>query len=109
MRTVREAELSLLQHRVRNAALLLLVTFALGIVGYKLVGGAEHTWLEAGYMATITLTITGLRDIIPTNTPTAESFKLSAFMNGFGFPGEIARDHRLGHIGQIADLAADPR
>lgn len=77
-----EAEFTSLQRRVRNAALLLVATFAIGIIGYKLVGGAEHTWLEAVYMATITLTTTGLRDVIPTNTPTAEMFTIGYLIFG---------------------------
>ena len=64
-----EAEFASMQRRVRTAALLLLLLFASGVLGYKLVGGAEHTWLDAIYMATITLTTTGMRDVIPTNTP----------------------------------------
>ena len=82
MSTRGEAELSSLQRRVRNAALLLVAMFATGIVGYKLVGGAEHTWLEAVYMATITLTTTGMRDIIPTNTPVAEAFTIGYLLFG---------------------------
>ena len=82
MTTRGEAELTLLQRRVRNAALLLAAMFATGVVGYKLVGGSEHTWLEAVYMATITLTTTGMRDVIPTNTPTAEMFTIGFLLFG---------------------------
>ena len=65
-----------LQRRVRNAALLLLTLFATGVIGYRIVGGGAHSWLEALYMATITLTTTGMRDVIPTNTPAAEAFTI---------------------------------
>ena len=82
MSTSGEAELSSLQRRVRNAALLLVALFVTGIVGYKLVGGAEHTWLDAVYMATITLTTTGMRDVIPTNTPIAETFTIGYLLFG---------------------------
>ncbi|HVZ49874.1 MAG TPA: potassium channel protein [Gemmatimonadaceae bacterium] len=77
-----DAEFGQLQRRVRNAALLLLTLFATGIVGYKLVGGGTHSWLEALYMATITLTTTGLRDVIPTNTPVAEAFTIVYLLFG---------------------------
>ena len=71
-----------MQRRVRTAALLLLLLFASGVLGYKLVGGAEHTWLDAIYMATITLTTTGMRDVIPTNTPLAETFTIGYLLFG---------------------------
>lgn len=71
-----------MRRRVRNAALLLLALFLTGIVGYKAVGGPDHTWLDALYMATITLTTTGLRDVIPTNTPSAEMFTIGYLIFG---------------------------
>ncbi len=71
-----------MQRRVRNAAFLLASLFVTGVVGYKLVGGPEHTWLDALYMATITLTTTGLRDVIPTNTPPAEMFTIGYLIFG---------------------------
>jgi voltage-gated potassium channel len=77
-----EAEFASMQRRVRTAALLLLLLFASGVLGYKLVGGAEHTWLDAIYMATITLTTTGMRDVIPTNTPLAETFTIGYLLFG---------------------------
>jgi voltage-gated potassium channel len=76
------SEFSALQRRVRNAALLLCALFATGIVGYKIVGGAGHTRLEAVYMATITLTTTGMRDVIPTDTPVAEAFTIGYLLFG---------------------------
>lgn len=82
MSTHGESEFSSLQRRVRNVAFLLAATFAVGIVGYKVVGGGEHSWLDALYMATITLTTTGMRDIIPTNTPTAEMFTVGYLLFG---------------------------
>lgn len=77
-----DSEFQQLQRRVRNAALLLLSLFATGIIGYKVVGGGSHTWLEALYMATITLTTTGMRDVIPTNTPVAEAFTIVYLLFG---------------------------
>ena len=77
-----EAELISLQRRVRNAALLLLTLFATGVIGYKLLGGPGHTWIESVYMATITLTTTGLRDVIPTTTPAIELFTIGYLLFG---------------------------
>ncbi|MBI3569150.1 MAG: potassium channel protein [Gemmatimonadetes bacterium] len=69
-----DAEFQSLQRRVRNAALLLLVAFATGVIGYRIIGGADHDWLDATYMAVIILTTTGLREVIPTSTHAAELF-----------------------------------
>jgi voltage-gated potassium channel len=77
-----DREFTDLQRRVMNAALLLLALFFTGVFGYKLVGGPEHTWLDALYMATITLTTTGLRDVIPTNEPAAEAFTVAYLIFG---------------------------
>jgi voltage-gated potassium channel len=77
-----DRELADLQRRVTNAALLLLALFVTGVFGYKLVGGPQHTWLDALYMATITLTTTGMRDVIPTNTPAAEAFTIAYLIFG---------------------------
>lgn len=82
MSTRGEAEFLSLQRRTRNAALLLVVLFATGVIGYKLVGGPGHSWLEALYMATITLTTTGMRDVIPTDTPGVEAFTIGYLLFG---------------------------
>jgi voltage-gated potassium channel len=77
-----DRELYELQRRVRNAALLLLALFFTGVFGYKLVGGPQHTWLDALYMATITLTTTGMRDVIPTDQPAAQAFTIAYLIFG---------------------------
>jgi voltage-gated potassium channel len=77
-----DRELRELQRRVRNAALLLLSLFLTGIVGYKVVGGPNHTWLESLYMATITLTTTGMRDVIPTDAPASQAFTIAYLIFG---------------------------
>lgn len=77
-----DREFSEMQRRVRNAALLLFALFLTGVVGYKVVGGSNHTWLDALYMATITLTTTGLRDVIPTDAPAAEAFTIGYLIFG---------------------------
>ena len=77
-----ESELRSLQRRVRNAALLLVALFATGVLGYKWIGGPAHTWIEAVYMATITLTTTGMRDVIPTDTPLIQAFTVGYLLFG---------------------------
>ena len=69
-----DAEFQVLQRRVRNAALLLLFAFGSGVVGYRILGGPDHDWLDATYMAVIILTTTGIREVIPTTTHFAELF-----------------------------------
>lgn len=63
-----EREIRELQRRVRNAALLLAALFVIGVVGYHILGGDEYGWLEAFYMATVILTTTGIREVIPTGS-----------------------------------------
>jgi voltage-gated potassium channel len=63
-----EREILELQRRVRNAALLLVMLFVIGVVGFHLLGGDQYGWLEAFYMATVILTTTGIREVIPTGT-----------------------------------------
>jgi len=63
-----EREIKEMQRRVRNAALLLLALFVIGVVGFHLLGGDRYGWLEAFYMATVILTTTGIREVIPTDS-----------------------------------------
>ena len=77
-----EAEIRILQRRVRNAALLLLVVFAIGVGGFRLLGGSTHTWLDAVFMATITLTTTGMREVIPTTSVAGELFTTAFLLFG---------------------------
>ena len=50
--------------RLTGAALLVLGTFAVGIIGFRLIGGARYTWMEIVYMTANTLTTTGFREAI---------------------------------------------
>jgi voltage-gated potassium channel len=77
-----DRELASLRARVRTAAWLLAALFGVGVLGYKVLGGAEHTWIEAVYMATITLTTTGMRDVIPTDTAATQYFTVAYLLFG---------------------------
>lgn len=77
-----EAEFLTLQRRVRNAALLLLFAFGVGVVGYHLIGGPEYDWLDAVFMAAIILTTTGLREVIPVESHVAEIFTTAYILFG---------------------------
>ena len=69
-----ENELRGLQRRVAYAALMLIGVFIVGVVGYRIIGGPEHDWLDAIYMTTVVLTTTGLREIVPTESTGGEIF-----------------------------------
>lgn len=75
-------EFAELQGRVRTAAGILVLLFAAGVLGYKVLGGAGHTWVEAIYMATITLTTTGMRDVIATDHPSTQWFTVGYLLFG---------------------------
>lgn len=75
-------EFEALQARVRTAAGLLVLLFAAGVLGYKVLGGPQHTWVESIYMATITLTTTGMRDVIATDHPSTQWFTVGYLLFG---------------------------
>ncbi|MDB4907641.1 MAG: hypothetical protein JWO05_2425 [Gemmatimonadetes bacterium] len=53
-----------LQERLAFAALLVLVTFVSGVLGYHVIGGDQHTWMDATYMTANVLTTAGFREAI---------------------------------------------
>ena len=69
-----ENELRGLQRRVAYAALMLIGVFVVGVVGYRIIGGPQHDWLDAVYMTTVVLTTTGLREVVPTESVGGELF-----------------------------------
>lgn len=77
-----EGEFKSLQRRVALAALLLLGIFLVGVIGYRVIGGPEHDWLDAIYMATIVLTTTGLKEVVPTSSVAATVFTILLLLFG---------------------------
>ncbi len=69
-----EREILEMQRRVRNAVLLLVTIFVIGVIGFRILGGDQHGWLEAIYMATVILTTVGIREVIPTTSEPAMVF-----------------------------------
>ena len=69
-----DSELGNIQRRVAIAALLLLGVFVAGVVGYRIIGGPRHGWLDAVFMTTVVLTTTGLREVVPTESMAGEIF-----------------------------------
>jgi voltage-gated potassium channel len=83
-----ETELRRLRERVALALVALAVVYAVGVVGYKIVGGREHGWLDALYMTTITLTTTGYGEVIPiADRPAAQAFTIVLLL--FGATGVV--------------------
>lgn len=71
--------------RLRFAALLIVVLFAVGVVGYKVIGGHEHTWMQAVYMTANVLTTAGFREAIDvSNNNTGMLFTVVLLFFGAG-------------------------
>lgn len=76
-------ELGTLARRILTPLGVLFVTYLVGIVGYKWIGGRDHSWLDAFYMTTITLTTTGYREVIDiTAHPAAMIFTIVLLLFG---------------------------
>lgn len=62
---VQQKSLGTLRERLIFPAVLVVVVVLIGILGYRLIGGPRHTWLDAIYMTANVLTTTGFREAIP--------------------------------------------
>ncbi|MEM6531734.1 MAG: potassium channel protein [Myxococcota bacterium] len=70
---------------IQRAALLLTTVVVIGVVGFKIIGGPEHTLLDAAYMTVVTLTTVGYEEVIPVRgNPAAEAFNIVIMMAGIG-------------------------
>jgi voltage-gated potassium channel len=56
--------LARLRARVRNSGLILLGTYALGVLGYRALEGVGETWLDAFYMTANVLATVGFREAV---------------------------------------------
>jgi voltage-gated potassium channel len=77
-----DSELRGIQHRVAVAAMALAAVFVVAVVGYRILGGAEHGWMDALYMSVIMLTTTGLKEVIPTDSLPAMLFTIAILLFG---------------------------
>lgn len=76
-------EISILGRRILTPVTVLFVVYLVGVVGYKVIGGRGHSWLDALYMTTITLTTTGYREVIDiTEHPSAMIFTIVLLLFG---------------------------
>jgi len=68
-----------------RAALLLMIIFVGGTIGYAIIGGQKHSLLDAVYMTTITLTTVGYEEAIDlTGRPGAQIFTVLLLLTGTG-------------------------
>ncbi len=73
------------QRSIVRASIALAATGIIGTVGYKIIGGSEHTWLDALFMTVVTLTTVGYGEIIEIgNNPGAQVFTLTLLLFGVG-------------------------
>ena len=78
-------DLSSLRARLLAAAVLVVITFAVGVIGYRIIGGEQATWMQAIYMAANALTTTGFREAIDiSRNPTGEAFTVVLMIFGAG-------------------------
>src|SRR5206468_3116780 len=74
-----------LRDRLVGAAILVVSTFAIGITGYRVVGGPGSSWMEAVYMTANVLTTAGFRESIDTSrNPAAMGFTVVLLIFGAG-------------------------
>jgi voltage-gated potassium channel len=71
-----------LRHRVLLAALGLLLVLAFSVVGYRILGGTQHGWMDALYMSIIMLSTSGLKEVIPTDSRPAMIFTMAVMLVG---------------------------
>ncbi len=80
---VRRDDFATISQRILTPVAVLMVVYLVGVVGYKVIGGVQHSWLDALYMTTITLTTTGYREVIDiTQHPAAMIFTIVLLLFG---------------------------
>lgn len=74
-----------LQGRLLGAALIIAATFTVGVLGYRVLGGDQHTWMDAIYMTANVVATVGFREAITVdgNTP-AQIFTIVLLFFGAG-------------------------
>jgi voltage-gated potassium channel len=72
-----------LRSRLIGAALLVLTTFTVGIVGFRIIGGGKYSWMETVYMTANVLTTTGFREAVDVSgSPGALAFTIVLMLFG---------------------------
>lgn len=74
-----------LKQRLAGAAIIMVATFAAGVFGYHVIGGDQHTWMDAVYMTANVLTTVGFREAITVQGDnTAQLFTIVLLFFGAG-------------------------
>jgi voltage-gated potassium channel len=61
----------------------LLIVFAIGVVGFKVIEGEEWNWLDAAYMAVITMSTVGFEEVRPLSD-NGRVFSIAIIVTGVG-------------------------
>ena len=71
------------RRRLLRAALVVMAMFAIGVIGYHIIGGERHGWMDAVYMTANVLSTVGFREAIPVDgNPAAEIFTIILLFTG---------------------------
>lgn len=74
-----------LRRRLIGAAILGVSSFVVGVLGYRVIGGENHGWLDAVYMTANVLTTVGFREAVTVQgNPTAQIFTIVMLFFGAG-------------------------
>lgn len=73
-----------LQRRLRFAGAILLVTFLVGIVGFKVIGGADASWSDALWMTVNSVTTSGFEEVVRIRGAGPELFASLLLLFGAG-------------------------
>jgi voltage-gated potassium channel len=83
--TEADRQLAEVKRRLATAGLAVLTVFAVGVVGYTIIGHGRHRFLDSLYMTVITLTTVGYGEIIPMdNNPGGRIFTMVLILFGMG-------------------------
>jgi voltage-gated potassium channel len=73
------------RRRLSTAALASLAVFTIGVAGYRIIDGGQHSIIDVFYMTVITLTTVGYGEIIPLDThPWGRVFTMVLLIAGMG-------------------------
>lgn len=85
MKVRRVSELDSLKRRLTIALGAMLTVTATGVIGYSVIGGKQHSLVDAVYMTVITLTTVGYGEIIDmSHSPGGRVFTMFLLIGGFG-------------------------